>query len=238
MMHVDIISLLKDNYCYVLSQGGEVALVDPGDGAAVLRGLETLNLSPSKIFITHHHSDHIAGINAIKATFECTVYGPRKEAAKIPQLDVLLDEGASVSVGGEDGLILSTPGHTAGHIVYWFEQSGLLFSGDTLFSLGCGRLLEGTAEDMFASLQKIKALPDHTRVYCGHDYTQANAEFCLSVYPGHDALIEKLAAVKKLRANQQPTIPSLLKEEKDLNLFLTCENAEAFAALRRQKDQF
>lgn len=193
MIHVDIVPILNDNYCYILSCGEDVAVVDPGDGAAVLRALEERGVAPSKILITHHHGDHIAGIDAIKNAYGCTVYGPAREAQKIPQLDVRLDDGATLTLGNEDVLVLLTPGHTAGHIVYWFEQSSLLFSGDTLFSLGCGRLLAGTAEEMFASLQKIKNLPDGTQIFCGHEYTLANAEFCRSIKPDDSALTDKIA---------------------------------------------
>lgn len=238
MISVELIPILQDNYCYLLRNGDDVALVDPGEAAPVLDVLEKRRLRVSKILITHHHGDHTAGIDAIKKSHACTVYGPAAEADKIKHLDVLLYEGDSVSIGDEDANVIATAGHTLGHIVYHFPQSKLLFAGDTLFSLGCGRLFEGTAEDMFASLTKLKTLPDDTQLYCGHEYTLGNAKFLLSVAPDNAVLKNKLADVENKRARDVPTIPTTLGEEKSLNLFLQCETAEAFGALRRLKDQF
>ncbi len=238
MIDVHLIPILSDNYSYILTSGRDVAVIDPGDGQALITALNERGLTPQKIFITHHHSDHIAGIDILKNTYGCAVYGPADENQKIPALDTLLTEDEIISFGGEDVHILTTPGHTLGHIVYWFPQSQLLFAGDTLFSLGCGRLFEGTPAQMFDSLSRLKDLPDATRLYCGHEYTESNAAFCLSIEPDNQQLKEKINWIKKQRANRQPTLPSLLGEEKLLNVFLTCENAEAFAALRRLKDTF
>lgn len=238
MIDVQIIPILNDNYCYILSQNDEIAVVDPGDGLAVLHALQSRGLSPSKIFITHHHSDHIAGIAAIKQAYGCAVSGPAAESHKIPGLDRLLNDADTVTLGDEELRVIATPGHTLGHISYWAPDSGMLFCGDTLFSLGCGRLVEGTPEQMFASLERLKDLPDETRVYCGHEYTLSNAKFCLSLAPESKILQEKMLMVAKLRANDLPTIPSTLAEEKTLNPFLQCKNAEAFKALRRSKDNF
>lgn len=238
MISVELVPILQDNYCYLLKSANEIAIVDPGDAAPVLDALEKRGLRASTIFITHHHGDHTAGIEAIKKSHECTVYGPAAEADKIRHLDAVLNEGDTVSFGSEAANVIATPGHTAGHIVYHFPHSKLLFAGDTLFSLGCGRLFEGTADDMFSSLAKLKNLPDDTALYCGHEYTLGNAKFLLSVAPEHAGLQKKLADIENKRAKGVPTLPTTLGEEKALNLFLQCETAEAFAALRRLKDQF
>lgn len=234
MITVELIPILQDNYCYLLTSGNDVAIVDPGDAAPVLDILKQRGLTATKILVTHHHGDHTAGIADIKKAHGCTVYGPAKEAEKIDHLDILLKENDTVSIGNEDGIVIETSGHTAGHITYHFPHSKLLFAGDTLFSLGCGRLFEGTPDDMFASLNKLKLLPDDTLLYCGHEYTRANAAFLLSVAPDHAGLKKKAAEI----AHKMPTLPSTLGEEKTLNLFLQCETAEAFAALRRLKDQY
>lgn len=234
MITVTLIPILQDNYSYLLQYGDEVAIVDPGDAAPIIKALEQRGLRPSAILITHHHDDHTAGIAALKDKYDCTVYGPAAEAHKIPHLDTLVNDGDHVDFGTERARIIATPGHTAGHISYYFPESKLLFAGDTLFSLGCGRLLEGTADEMFASLNKLNSLPDDVQLYCGHEYTRANAAFFLSIAPDHAGLKRKYAAIDPA----VPTIPSTLGEEKALNLFLQCETAEAFAALRRKKDQF
>lgn len=238
MITVHLVPILSDNYSYILTAGEEVAVVDPGDGLALIAAFTQRDLIPQKIFITHHHSDHIAGIEALKNAYGCKVYGPAEESQKIPALDTLLADDDTVSFGEEKAHIIATPGHTLGHIAYWFPQSQILFAGDTLFSLGCGRLFEGTPEQMFTSLVRLKDLPNETRLYCGHEYTESNAAFCLSIDPDNEALQQKLQWIKKQRANHQPTLPALLGEEKSMNVFLTCENAEAFAALRRLKDNF
>ncbi len=238
MITVRLIPILADNYCYLLTHGEETAIVDPGDALSVLQALKEYDLKPTKIFITHHHGDHIAGILDIKRVYGCQVYVPAKEAFKIPGHDALLNDGESIMIGAEEGLVIATPGHTSGHLSFWFKDSRLLFTGDALFSLGCGRLMEGTAEDLYNSLQRLKDLPDDTQVYCGHEYTQTNAAFALSQDPNNQAIRDKLAHVKKLRANDLPTLPAMLGEEKALNPFLTCKSAEAFATLRRLKDQF
>lgn len=238
MIDVHIIPILSDNYSYILVNDEAIAVVDPGDGQAMVDALNDRNLMPEKILITHHHGDHTAGIKALEESFGCKTYGPAAEAAKIPHLDYGLAEGQTVMLGDEEAIVLATPGHTRGHIAYWFEQSGLLFAGDTLFSMGCGRLLEGTAEQMHASLARFAGLPDDTKIYCGHEYTQTNTEFALSVTPDDAALAGKLADVKKKRANDLPTLPSTIAHEKALNPFMRCQSADALAALRRQKDRF
>lgn len=238
MIFVDLIPILQDNYCYLLTSGEDVVVIDPGDSIPVLKILDERGMRATKILITHHHGDHTAGIAHIKKEHGCAVFGPAKEADKISGLDILLREGDPVSVGDEAGYIIETAGHTTGHITYHFPQSKLLFAGDTLFSLGCGRLFEGTPEDMFASLEKLSSLPDETQLYCGHEYTLSNALFLLSIAPDHAGLKNKLIDIEQKRAGNMPTLPVALSEEKQLNLFLQCETAEAFAALRRLKDQF
>lgn len=239
MISVTLVPVLNDNYSYILTaDNGDCAVVDPGDAKPVLRELERQQLLPTIIYNTHHHGDHVAGNRAIKDTYQCKVIGPASELERIQEIDVPVQESTQISFGGEDVTILETPGHTAGHICFYFEKSGLLFSGDTLFVMGCGRLFEGSAEDMHISLTKLKALPPETKIYCGHEYTLANAAFCHHAAPDNEAIAARLKEVKKYRDNGLPTIPSTLQEECETNLFLMAGSTQEFAELRTQKDNF
>ncbi|MCB9982217.1 MAG: hydroxyacylglutathione hydrolase [Rhodospirillales bacterium] len=238
MINVTLIPVHKDNYCYLLeAEDGSVGLVDPGEAGPVIATLKEKKLQPDVIFVTHHHWDHIDGIPGLLGRHSCPVAGPFSETTRILQMDILLDEDSAFEFGDEAVRVLETPGHTRGAICLYFPESGLLFTGDTLFSLGCGRLFEGTPEQMWNSLQKIIALPDETLIYCGHEYTQANAEFCLRVEPDNQALQKRSEAVKALRAKGQPTLPVPLKTEKETNVFLRAGSAERFAELRALKDR-
>ena len=237
MIAVTLIPVHKDNYCYLLKgDDGFVGVVDPGEAGPVIAALETKGLKPDVIFVTHHHWDHIDGIGGLLKWHSCPVAGPASETARIPQMDILLDEDSDFKFGGEALHVLKTPGHTRGAICLHFPKSGLLFTGDTLFSLGCGRLFEGTPEQMWNSLQKIAALPDDTQIYCGHEYTQANAEFCLGIEPDNEALQERAGQVRVLRDQGKPTLPVSLKTEKETNVFLRAGSAVRFAELRALKD--
>lgn len=248
------IPVLNDNYVYLLRepQSGAVGVVDPAVHEPVLAELARRRWTLTHILNTHHHPDHVGGNMALKAATGCAIVGPRGEAAKIPGIETRLGDQDRFAFGAEEALILDVPGHTAGHIAYWFAESRALFCGDTLFALGCGRLFEGTAAQMWASLSKLRRLPDDARVYCAHEYTESNARFAVTVEPGNAALLARFDAVKAARARGEPTVPSTLGEERATNPFLRpmslnlratlglpdADDATVFAETRKRKDSF
>ena len=220
MLEVVPVNAFKDNYVWTLRDGRSAAVVDPGEARPVLEYLAREKLSLIAILATHHHPDHVGGIGEILREHRVPVYGPRGEP--IATLTDPVCEGDTVSLPALDASfsVLDIPGHTRAHIAYY--GAGALFCGDTLFACGCGRLFEGTAEQMYASLQKLAALPDDTKVYCGHEYTLANIGFAKSVEPGNAALSARERRDQALRAAGRPTLPSTLGEEKATNPFLRC----------------
>jgi hydroxyacylglutathione hydrolase len=190
------------------------------------------------ILLTHHHADHIAGVDEVRARFHCPVVGAAADQHRLPKLDEALREGDTVRLGDASAVVIETPGHTRGQINFFFKDGGVLLSGDTLFSLGCGRLIEGTAAEMFDSLHKLMALPGNTLVCCGHEYTESNARFALAVDPENPALHEFVARVEQLRSAGQPSVPSVLAEELKANPFLLAPDVASFAAVRAKKDKF
>lgn len=238
MIDVHIIPVLNDNYAYVLeAPDGACAIVDPGEAAPVIAFLERRALTPSLIFNTHHHGDHTGGNAALIARYGCALAAPASERARISGITIPLAERTALSFGGEAVQVLETPGHTAGHICLYFPESGLLFTGDTLFSMGCGRLFEGTAAQMWESLGKITALPEKTRIFCGHEYTLANGKFCLRIEPENTDLQSRIRAAEALRAGGKPTLPVTLALEKKTNALLRAGSAGRFAELRQMKDR-
>lgn len=238
-MKITIIPTLSDNYTYLLeSKDGNTAIVDAGEAQPIINALESRNLRLDTIFCTHHHYDHIDGIPALKETYSATLIAPEKDKHRIPNIDQTVKDGDIITWGNEPIHIIETPGHTTGHICLHAPQSKALFCADTLFSMGCGRLFEGTAQDMHRSLQKLAALPGDTNIYPGHEYTLSNAEFCNQIEPKNPAIEARLQQVKALRAANKPTIPATLDEEKQTNLFLNTKTAEQFAQLRSIKDNF
>jgi hydroxyacylglutathione hydrolase len=245
---------LKDNYGVLLHDPstGATAAIDAPEAAPIEAALAERGWRLTDILVTHHHADHTGGIAALKKKHLCRVVAPRKEASKIQNIDVTVREGDVVQVGSMVGRILETPGHTAGHISYWFKQDKLAFVGDTLFSVGCGRILEGTPEMMWQSLLKIRNLPADTQLYCGHEYTAANVHFALSIEPKNSALRARAEEVVRLIEKKRPTIPTTIQQEKSYNPFLRADlhsvagainmegaNPESvFATIRARKDKF
>ena len=213
----------SDNYIWLLHNGKQAVVVDPGDAAPVQSALQDLDLQLQAILVTHHHADHVGGVKALREATGALVYGPAHE--KLPEPVLRVDASSQLQFLGLNWEVLEVPGHTAGHIAWYCEptaQAPILFCGDTLFSGGCGRLFEGTPEQMYDSLQKIAQLPRNTRIACAHEYTLSNLKFASSVEPSNDSLLQYRAHCEKLRSAQQPTLPSTLAQELAINPFLRC----------------
>ncbi len=254
MLEIERIPCRTDNYVWLVREpaSGAVAVVDPADAAPVAARLAARNLVLTHILNTHHHGDHVGGNLELKARWGCTIVGPSADAARIPGIDVQVGDGDSYALGAETAKIFDVPGHTRGHIAFWFAGSAALFCGDTLFALGCGRLFEGTPAQMWHSLSKLRALPDETQVYCAHEYTQSNARFALSVDGANPDLVARARAVDAARARGEATVPSQLGLEKRTNPFLRADvpglaaamglagaaPETVFAAVRSAKDRF
>lgn len=218
---------LKDNYGVLLHDpsSGETAAIDAPDAAAVKRALDDKGWQLSLILTTHHHNDHTAGNLPLKEQTGCRIIGPRAEAHRIPGIDQEVAEGDRLMLGRTEIRVLDTPGHTLGHVSYWIPSERLAFVGDTLFAMGCGRVLEGNAAMMWTSLKKIAALPRDTAVYCGHEYTLANAQFALTIDPENQALRQRAQEVAALRADGKPTLPTRIDLELDTNVFLRAQTS-------------
>jgi hydroxyacylglutathione hydrolase len=234
------IPMLTDNYAWMLKDSvtGKLAIVDPAAAAPAIAAVEAAGGTLDFIFLTHHHGDHIDGVPALVEKYHPIVVGNAADAHRLPKLDIAVHEGDLVEFGAAKALVIDTPGHTVGHVSYFLADGGVLLPGDTLFSLGCGRLFEGTAEDMFRSLQKFAELPGETLVCAGHEYTQSNAKFALSVDGGNRALLDRADEINALRAAGQPTLPVTLASERDGNPFLRAPDAESLGRLRSAKDRF
>lgn len=252
-LEVELLPALSDNYVYLLrdNTSGTTGVVDPALAPPVLERLRALGRKLDWALITHHHADHVGGLLEVKAATGCRVVGPRADAGRIEGLDQLVDEGDAFAFGDQEVRVIATPGHTSGHISYFFPDGAALFCGDTLFALGCGRLFEGDAPTMWRSLSKLAALPGATRVYCGHEYTLSNARFALTIDPDLAALQQRAAEIEAARAAGRPTIPSTIGLEKATNPFLraadpairrrlgleAADDAAVFAEIRRRKDR-
>ena len=234
------VPILKDNYAWLLRESGTgaTAIVDPADAEPIIEAIEKAGGRLDLILLTHHHADHIAGVDEVRARFPCPVVGAAADQHRLPKLDEAVREGDTVRLGNATAEVIETPGHTRGQINFFFKDGGVLLSGDTLFSLGCGRLIEGTAAEMFNSLHKLAKLPADTLVCCGHEYTESNAKFALSVDPNNAALLARTEEAHQQRARGEPTIPSRLGDEKRANPFLLAKDAAALADVRGKKDRF
>ncbi len=252
MLDVQTIPVLSDNYSYLLRDeaSGKTAVVDPPETGPIEAALEAKGLSIDWIVLTHHHMDHIAAVPALKEAHGCKVVGPAADERRIPGLDLKVRQGDRFELGEAVAEVIDTPGHTSGHISYWFEADRALFCADTLFALGCGRVFEGTMEQMWESLAKLRALPDDAIVHSGHEYTLSNAHFAVTIDPDNEELIERVAEIEALRRDDKPTVPSNLGVEKRTNPFLrpddpgirallgmqNATDAEVFGEIRNRKD--
>ncbi|MEM9332405.1 MAG: hydroxyacylglutathione hydrolase [Pseudomonadota bacterium] len=243
---------LSDNYCVLVHDpvSGDTAAIDAPETDAVRKAISEKGWTLTHILVTHHHFDHTQGISDLKASTGCHVIGPLAEASKITTLDETVSDGDHLTFGGEAVKVISTPGHTLGMVNYHFTESHVIFTGDTLFSMGCGRVFEGDMQMMWDSMCKLKGLPRNTIIYCGHEYTKSNAEFALTIDPDNTDLQKRVSEVMALRENGQPTIPTNMGLELDTNPFLRASDsnirsnlgmanatdAEVFAEIRTRKD--
>ena len=234
------IPILSDNYAWLVRDEatGFTAIVDPAEEAPIVAAIEAGGGRLDAILLTHHHDDHIAAVEPLRARYGAAVIGAQADAPRLPRLDQAVREGDTVRIGEGMARVIDTPGHTVGHISYFIESGAVLLCGDTLFSLGCGKLLEGTAADMFGSLEKFAALPPETLVCCGHEYTQGNARFAVTEEPDNVALRDRAAEVGRLRTDGRATVPTHLVDELAQNPFLHAPDAAALGAIRTRKDHF
>jgi hydroxyacylglutathione hydrolase len=225
---------LSDNFGYLIHdpQSRATAAIDAPEAGPIMKVLQREGWNLTDILVTHHHADHVGGIAELKQTYHCRVTAPHDQTAAIPLVDVRVGHGAIVKVGTLLARVLETPGHTLDHISYVFDEDKALFAADTLFSIGCGRVFEGTYPMMWQSLLKLRALPDDYRLYCGHEYTAANVKFALGIEPDNAALKARAEEVTQLRAANKPTIPVLLGDEKKANVFLRADEPSVAAAVR------
>ena len=229
-----------DNYLWLIhdEDSGETAVVDPGDPAPVLAEAERRGWRITKILNTHWHPDHTGGNLAIKQATGAEIWGPAGENGRVPGLDHPLAEGDRISIGGHSAEVWEVPGHTLGHIAYIFADDEIAFVGDTLFAMGCGRLFEGSPEQMHRSLGRLAELPEATQLYCAHEYTLANARFAAHAFPENKEIAERLRQVEQERSEARPTVPTTVALERTTNPFLLAGDVEEFAELRREKDSF
>ena len=239
-MKVEIISCLQDNYSYlIIDETNNLAcVVDPSEAQPIINYLKNKNINLKYILNTHHHFDHIGGNIELKKKFNSIVVGYKHDSERIPEIDICLENNEIWKSDNFEAKIIHVPGHTKGHICFHFYNEKLLFTGDTLFSLGCGRIFEGTYEQMFSSLNKIKAMPLDTQIYCGHEYTLNNSKFCIKHDAENLSLKKKIHNIEMKLNNSLPTVPSTLKEELDCNIFLRAKDVKTFSKLRDLKDNF
>ena len=239
-MKIQIISCLQDNYSYLIvdEENNTACVIDPSEADPIIEYLEKNKIKLKFILNTHHHYDHVGGNQRLKEKYGASVVGYKGDQGRIPQIDILVDDQETWINENFEAKIIYIPGHTLGHICFYFYKEESVFTGDTLFSLGCGRIFEGTYSQMFDSLMKLKELPQNTKVYCGHEYTKKNSDFCLSHDADNNNLKAKIHSIDKKLKNGLPTVPSTIKDELECNIFLRSNNVETFSKLRDLKDNF
>ena len=239
-MQVEIIPCLKDNYSYLIidESNNSACVIDPSEAHPIISYVENNDINLKYILNTHHHFDHIGGNKELKKRFGSAILGFKEDSYRIPDIDILLEDNQIWKAQNFIAKIIHIPGHTSGHICFHFFNEKLVFTGDTLFSLGCGKIFEGTYKQMYNSLNKIKSLPKETRVYCGHEYTLNNSRFCVKYDSKNLNLKRKVDNINKKIENGLPTIPSTIKEELDCNIFLRTKDLKSFTKLRDLKDNF
>ena len=239
-MKIEIIKCLQDNYSYlIIDEVDQIAcVVDPSEAKPIVNFLKDKRIKLKYILNTHHHYDHVGGNLELKQKYNCEVIAFKGDKDRIPEIDVLLEDNQIWKKNNFEAQIYHIPGHTTGHIAFYFFKEKKIFTGDTLFSLGCGRIFEGTYEQMFNSLKKIKKLPKDTKIYCGHEYTLQNSNFCIANDPNNLKLKEKIKEINVKIKNNLPSIPSVLIDELECNIFLKANDLESFSKLRDLKDNF
>ena len=239
-MKVEIIKCLQDNYSYLLinEQNQNACVIDPSEAKPIINFVEKKNINLKFILNTHHHYDHVGGNNELKKRYSAKIVGFKNDKNRIPNIDILVTNNQIWSNENFEAKIIHIPGHTSGHICFYFSKDKIAFTGDTLFSLGCGKIFEGTYEQMFSSLNKLKKLPSDTKIYCGHEYTLKNSIFCLRHEKNNKNLEKKIFDIKDKLKNNLPTVPSTIGEELACNIFLRAKNLEDFSKLRDLKDNF
>ena len=239
-MKIEIIKCLEDNYSYlIIDETNQTAcVVDPSESAPIINFIENNNLKLKYILNTHHHYDHVGGNTELKKKYGSNVVGFNGDKDRIPEIDTLVDDLQIWKEDSFEAKIYHIPGHTKGHVAYHFFKEKKIFTGDTLFSLGCGRIFEGTHEQMFNSLKKIKELPKSTEIYCGHEYTLQNSKFCITNDSNNQKLKNKILEIQSKLKNGLPTIPTNLGDEMECNIFLKAQDIESFSKLRDLKDIF
>ena len=239
-MKIEIIKCLEDNFSYLLinEKNSDACVVDPGEAKPVLKFIEENKINLKYILNTHHHGDHIGGNNTLKNKFSAKILASENDRERIPEIDIFLSDGQVWKDDIFEFKVISVPGHTMGHICFYFFNEKIVFTGDTLFSLGCGRVFEGSHKDMFNSLLKLKSLPLATKIYFGHEYTLNNSIFCSKFDKNNSELDRKIIDIKKKLNNGLPTVPSSIKDELDCNIFLRAKNLKEFSKLRDLKDNF
>jgi hydroxyacylglutathione hydrolase len=238
-MIVEIIPCLQDNYSYlIIDKYNNACVIDPSEAKPVIDFVERKSINLRYILNTHHHYDHIGGNKELKERYNSIIVGYNGDAKRIPGIDVLVENNQVWKSDNFEAKIIHIPGHTTGHISFYFFNEKIIFTGDTLFSLGCGKIFEGTYQEMFESLNKIKKLPKDTKIYCGHEYTLQNSKFCIKHDPTNLNLQNKILEIAEKLDQAQPTIPSTLKDEIECNIFLRAKNVESFSKLRDLKDNF
>ena len=239
MLEVTAVPVLTDNYVWLIHNGdtGETAAVDPSVADPVLEAVATKGWSLTQVLNTHWHPDHTGGNAGIQAATGAPITAPA-EAEKVSKVDRIVREGDPVTVAGAKAVVWEIPAHTAGHIAYYFEDEGMIFVGDTMFAMGCGRLFEGTAQQMYSNMQRIAALPEDVRIYCGHEYTLSNGRFAAHAEPGNAEIARRLRDVEAMRERGEITLPSTVAEERATNPFVRASDWQEFARLRSAKDSF